>query len=215
MTAPDGSGRIEYGLLEEAEFGAMAALIADAFSRSEPPAVAAGLSASDVERLVSAFRAKALAEALTVVAREVPGGALVGALLTEDFGTPPPEGLEEAVPRFAPIGALLEGLDRRYRDTRAVVPGSRLHLFMLAVADHAAGRGIAHRLVGACLENGKARGYGFAVTEATGKVSQHVFRKLGFRDLFSTAYADFRHEGRAVFSSIVGHEGTILMERTL
>jgi ribosomal protein S18 acetylase RimI-like enzyme len=193
----------------------MAALLAETFSRSEPPAVAVGMSAGELERLVSAFRPKALGEQVTIVAREAKTGQVVGALLAEDFETPPPEGLGDAVPRFAPIGALLEGLDRRYRETGTIGRGSHLHLFMLAVAERAAGRGIAHRLVETCLENGKARGYRFAVTEATGRVSQHVFRKLGFRDLFSEPYATFRFEGRMPFSSITGHEATILMERPL
>ncbi len=203
---------VDYGPVEEREFGAMAALLAETFSRSEPPAVAVGMSAGEIERLVSAFRPKALAEGLAIVAREASTGDLVGALLTEDFGTPPPEGLD-AIPRFAPIAALLDGLDRRYRDTRTVVPGSHLHLFMLAVAGRAVGRGIAHRLVRACLENGRSRGYRYAVTEATGNVSQHVFRKLGFQDFLAAPYATFRFEGKTPFSSITEHEATILMER--
>ncbi|HET7453139.1 MAG TPA: hypothetical protein VFL12_10380 [Thermoanaerobaculia bacterium] len=46
-TPPDASGEIACGLLLESEFGAMAALLAETFHRSEPPAVAAGLSAAD------------------------------------------------------------------------------------------------------------------------------------------------------------------------
>ncbi|HET9793022.1 MAG TPA: GNAT family N-acetyltransferase [Thermoanaerobaculia bacterium] len=206
---------VEYGLLEETEFGAMTALLADVFSRREPPAVAVGLTAREITNLVSAFRKKALAERLTIVAREAPAGDLLGGLLVEDFGTPPPPGIDEAVPAFAPIGALLGGLDARYRESRSVAEGSHLHLFMLAVADRAAGRGIAHRLVAAALANGSRRGYRFAVTEATGRISQHVFRKLGFRDVLSAPYGTFLFEGRPVFASIVGHDATVLMEREL
>ena len=86
---------------------------------------------------------------------------------------------------------------------------------MLGVAQRATGRGIAHRLITTCLANGKTRGYSLAVTEATGSVSQHVFRALGFRDILSASYKDFLFNGEAVFSSIVEPEATILMEREL
>jgi ribosomal protein S18 acetylase RimI-like enzyme len=213
MIALDVAADIEYGLLQYTEFSAMASLLAEAFSLYDPPAVAVGLSSPQIERLVSAFLPKALLEQLTVVAREVSTGDLVGALLVEDFGTPPPEGLEELAPGFAPIGALLEGLDGQYRATRSIVPGTHLHLFMLGVAHRALGRGIARHLITTCLANGKVRGYSLAVTEATGSVSQHVFCKLGFREILSAAYKDFVFNGQRVFSSIVGPEAAILMER--
>jgi ribosomal protein S18 acetylase RimI-like enzyme len=206
---------IEYGLLQDGDFDPMARLLAEAFSLYDPPAVAVGLSSPEIHGLIGAFRDKALREQLSVVARTESEGVLVGALLAEDFGTPPPDGLADVTPNFAPIGALLEGLDVEYRKSRTVVPGSYLHLFMVGVSTDFAGRGIAHHLITACSTNGKGRGYRFAVTEATGSVSQHVFRKLGFHDVFATPYRDFRFNGQPVFSSIVGPSSTILMEREL
>jgi ribosomal protein S18 acetylase RimI-like enzyme len=215
MPALEAVGDIEYDLLEPAELDSMISLLAAVFSRGDPPAVAVGLSAIELQRLVSAFGPKVLAEELTVLARDASTGSLLGALLAEDFGTPPPSGVEESAPGFAPIGALLDSLDRQYRASHTVVPGTHLHLFMLGVTEHASGRGIAGHLVNTCLANGKRRGYTVAVTEATGSISQRVFRKLGFRSLLTEFYRDFLFNGKAVFSSIVGPEGTILMEREL
>ena len=110
---------------------------------------------------------------------------------------------------------MLDGLDSQYRASRNIQPGAYLHLFMVGVPNHASGRGIAHHLITTCLTNGKTRGYRFAVTEATGSVSQHVFRKLGFRDVLAASYKDYVFNGQHVFSSIVGPEATILMEREL
>ena len=206
---------IEYGLLERTEVEAMVSVIAEAFSRYEPLAVAVGFSASEIERLISALSPKALAESLTVLAREASSKDLLGALLVEDFGTPPPEGPDPSVPAFAPIGALLEGLEGQYRASRTIGAGTHLHLMMLAVAQRGTGRGIAHQLISTCLANGKRRGFSFAVTEATGSVSQHVFRTLGFREVLSASYKVFLFDGQAVFSSVFGQEATILMEREL
>jgi hypothetical protein len=56
-----------------------------------------------------------------------------------------------------------------------------LHLFMIAVDHRHKGRKVAHNLVRACLQNGARKGYHTAVTEATGVISQHIFRSgFGF-----------------------------------
>ena len=59
------------------------------------------------------------------------------------------------------------------------------------------------------------RGIGLAVTEATNKASQHVFRKHGFAERVHRSYSDHRLEGQAFFASIADHGGPILMIRSL
>src|ERR1035441_7520651 len=93
-------------------------------------------------------------------------------------------------------------LDAQYRHGRTIVRGEHLHLFMLAVDARFAGQGIAQRLVQTCLDNGREKGYCRAVTEATGLVSQRVFRKLGFEERYRVSYRDYRYGGEAVFASI-------------
>jgi len=86
---------------------------------------------------------------------------------------------------------------------------------MLAVDGQFAGRGIGQELIRACIENGCRRGYEAALTEATGKISQHIFRKNGFVQRFSVSYRSFVYENRSVFASIQGHERAMLMDRSL
>ena len=54
-----------------------------------------------------------------------------------------------------------------------------------------------------------------ALTEASGKISQHILRKQGFVDRFSVSYRDFVYEGKVTFASIQKHESAILMARAL
>lgn len=108
---------------------------------------------------------------------------------------------------------MLGSLDKQYQGGRKIATGEYLHLFMIAVDEAFTGRGIAQRMVEACLANGRRRGYTHAVTEATGVVSQHVFRKLGFVERVRVSYQDYRYEGRAVFERIREHEGAVLMDR--
>ncbi len=121
---------IQYGLLESADVEEMTQLLADVFSRFDPPAVAAGLSFDDARALVKLFGGRAVQDTLTIIARSKTSGTLIGAMLAEDFSSPPPEGIGNLSEHFSPIAALLDGLDEQYRKTRCVVPGEVLHLFM-------------------------------------------------------------------------------------
>ena len=49
-------------------------------------------------------------------------------------------------------------------------------------------------------------GIGMALTEATGSVSQRVFRRQGFVERFSVSYRDFIYENKVVFASMLEHE---------
>ncbi len=206
---------IAYGLLGAPDASSMADLLGDVFSRFEPMAVAVGLPRAQQVGLVAALTPKALSERLSIVARDVSTGQLVGALLADDFGTPPPSDLEHVAPGFAPVGALLDSLDEQYRATTPVAPGTHAHIFMVGVAQAAASRGIARHLIESCITHATRLGYRMAVTEATGSASQHVFRKLGFSELFSVTYRDFTFGGSRVFSGIQGVSSALLMVRSL
>ena len=206
---------IEYGVYAASDADAMARLLGDVFSRRDPPAIAAGLTATEFETFVRLFCPKAAAEGLTIVARLRDTGELVGALLTEDCASELPDGIDQLSakfdPIFDPIFDILGQLDTEYRGGKPARPGESLHLFLLGVSDRVAGRGVGHQLVAACLEHGARRGYRIAVTEATNKVSQHIFRKQGLVTRVQRSYQNYRFDGRAVFVSIAEHGGPMLI----
>jgi len=194
---------------------AVVELLARVFSAAEPPAVAMKLTQAEIERFVGLLCPAAAADGLTVVARALDTNQIIGVLLTDDFGVPPTLDLSEVSDKFLPILTMLDGLDEQYRKGRGIVARQYLHLFMLAVDTHFIGHGIAQQLVAACLANGHRKGYTHAVTEATGVVSQHVFRKAGFTERLRVTYQDYRYDGRPVFASIRDHTATILMDRAI
>jgi ribosomal protein S18 acetylase RimI-like enzyme len=206
---------IQYGVCESADIGEMARLLGEVFSLYDPPAVAVGLTAAEFEAFVQLFGPNAVAERLTIIARCADTGQVIGALLTEDSAAPPPSGMDRLSRKFDPIFDILGQLDTDYRSGKAVQSGHCLHLFLLGVARSFGGRGVAQQLVAACLENGLRRGYRLAVTEATNGVSQHIFRRQGFVDRIRLSYGDHRFEGQAVFASIEGHGGPILMDKAI
>jgi len=206
---------IEYGVYSDSEAAAVAALLGEVFSRRDPPAVAVGLTASEFEDFVRLLCPTLEAEGLTIVARHAGTKDVVGVLLTQDSSSASPDGVGRLSPKFDPIFDILGQLDAEYRAGRAVPPGECLHLFLLGVSDRVAGRGVGQQLVAACLELGAKKGYGLAVTEATNKVSQHIFRKQGFEERVRRSYRSHRFGGRAVFASIADQGGPALMERRI
>ena len=206
---------VDYTVVKPSDAEEMVHLLARVFSESEPPAVAMGLALRDLEQFLQLLVPRAIEDGLTILARSRDTGKLAGALLTDDFASPPAVDPGQISPKFLPIFSMLENLDEQFRQGRTVSAGEYLHLFMLAVDEQFAGRGIGQGLVEACLDNGFRKGYRKALTEATGRVSQHVFRKQGFVDRCSVSYRDFRYEGKAVFASIEGHEKAILMDKSL
>jgi ribosomal protein S18 acetylase RimI-like enzyme len=206
---------VNYSVYTAADADEMARLLGEVFAQRDPPAVATGLTTAEFEVFVRLFCPNAVSESLTMVARDAATGEMIGALLTEDSASPLPGGMERISAKFNPIFDILGELDTDYRHGQAVQPGESMHLFLLGVAQSFAGKGVAQRLVTECLANGARKGYRVAVTEATNKTSQHVFRKLGFIERVRRSYADHRFEGQAIFESIAEHGGPILMERHL
>jgi ribosomal protein S18 acetylase RimI-like enzyme len=212
---PDLPAPIEYSVYAASDADAMVKLLAETFTRRDPPAVAAGLTVSEFEAFVRILCPNAAADGLTIVAKLAGTSELVGVMLTEDCASPPLQGLDTLSPKFNPIFDILGQLDTEYWGGKAARPGEALHLFLLGVSERVAGRGVGHQLVAECLKHGARRGYRLAITEATNKVSQHIFRKQGFVARVQRSYQSHRFNGREVFASIADHGGPLLMDKSL
>lgn len=207
--------QIEYGLYTASDEDDMARLLGQVFSHRDPPAMAVGLEPLEFETFVRLFCPRAAAEGLTMVARLVSTGELVGALLAEDGALESPSGMGALSHKFEPIFNILGQLDTEYRIKQTIHPGESLHLALLGVAESVAGCGVAQTLVENCLKHGASLGYGLAFTEATNKVSQHIFRKYRFVERVQRLYGTHYFDGRNVFASIAAHGGPILMDKKL
>jgi ribosomal protein S18 acetylase RimI-like enzyme len=204
---------IRYSVCDQSDVPEMGRLLAATFTRNDPPAVAVGLTDDEFEAFVNVVSLTAGADRLTIIARDIASGAMAGALLAEDAATPLPEGMDLLSEKFEPIFDLFGQLDEQIHEERPIASGEVLHLFLLGVDEHFARRGIAQDLVRACLANGSEMGYRTAVTEATNRVSQHIFGKLGFVSRAECSYADYHRDGIPVFASIAGHGGPKAMVR--
>jgi len=203
---------VDYEVANASDIDEMSRLLGDCFSKREPPAVAAGFTASQLEQLVQAFGSKVANERVSIIAKSRQSGEMVGALLVDDFGCPPPEGLDPLFPIFEPVIVFLDRLDDKYRETRTIVEGAFLYLFMIGVHEEWIGQGVATEMVRFCLQNGARNGFKVALTEATSESSRRVFQKVGFEEKAFENYKDFELRGMRPFESIQEHRGCALME---
>ena len=207
---------IKYGIFEEADGREMARLLGETFARRDPPAVAVGLTAEEFTAFVELLCALEglMAQGLTIIARSAETGEIAGALLAEDSTTAMPEGLGNLSSKFDPIFDLLDNLEDG--GAEKVAPGESVHLFLLGVAEKFGGRGIGSELVAQCMANAARKGYRVAVTEATNRTSQHIFRKAGFTVRARGSYGDHRYQGVAYFAGIAEeHGGPLAMARVM
>jgi hypothetical protein len=91
---------IDFSVYKTSDTHEMVHLLGDVFAHRDPPAVAVDLTSSEFESFVHLFCPKAAAEGLTIVARSAETGEMIGALLTEDSASAPPDGMD-ASPFFA------------------------------------------------------------------------------------------------------------------
>lgn len=188
-------------------------LFGEVYARREPLTVGVGQTAAQFAGWLRDACPKAADEGLSVVARRADGGELLGALIAEDGASP--YAASAGGDADDPIHALLQGLDAEYRAGRTVRPGEWLHLFLLVVADAAAGQGLASRMIEACLAGAARRGWRHAYTEATHAGSQRAFARLGFETRLRRDYARWRFGGSVPFRDVAAHGGVLLMDRAI
>lgn len=206
---------LDYAIAKLSDSEDVVRLLAQVFSESDPPAVAMALSSEEMEQFLQLVVPNVIPDGLTVIARNKDTGKLAGVMLSDDFASPPDADPGQISAKLLPILSMLDSLDKQFRRGKTVARGQYLHLFMLGVDSQFAGRGVGQGVVKTCIDNAAQMGYRTALTEATGRVSQHIFRKNGFVERFRVPYQDFIYENRKVFAAIQDHDQAILMERVL
>ncbi len=210
-------GGFRYEVATKDFANAIVTVLSESFSR-EPMSAALGLSARDLEPLVTRFMPECTTNGLSVIAVPVDDpNILAGVFISRDFKSPMPESLAEELPSFSPIGEALITVDAEYEAKQpGLVLGDAVDLWMVGVppGSRFARRGIASALFRLSADLALCRGFKRCVTECTGQYSQTAARRNGFQERARLAYRDFRFEGREVFAKIEPpHTHVILFER--
>lgn len=207
---------VRYELFTMQAIDETAFTVAEAFSHYEPITIALDISSNEWMEFIKFLGLKAQKDELTIVARDLETEQVIGAMIADDFASELPLGKERLSDKFTSIFKLLDDLDSPYKLGKRISIGEYLHLFIIAVAHQYKEKKVAQNLIEICMENGMRKGYRTAVTEATGAISQHIFRnRFGFIDRFEIPYKIYTQKGRKIFESIEGHTGIILMDKNL
>ncbi len=207
---------VRYEVFTEEDMDGLVAVVTEAFTEHEPMSLAMKIPYGVFRDFMSLLAVKAAKERLTVIARDLETGMVVGALVNEDLMSEPADAPDPLDPKFNPIFTLLGGLTAYYKENRRFQAGECLHVFMIGVTQGFKGRNLSQHLIAYSMRNARRKGYKMVCTEATGNISQHIFgRKFGFRELKKVAYRTFVYDGDQVFNEIKDHWGAVLMERDL
>lgn len=210
---------IRYQLYQAADLNETAEVQAEAFTSGAEP-VMSGLQATfeqfrDFIRMLGPLIER---DGLSLVARDLTTGAMVGTSIHLDMATENPSAIR-ALAWLIPGLALLDELDDRYVKqccgSRHAPPGETLHFCWGAVPVRHQGRHIDQTMVDVALELAIAKKYRTAVVEASGLASQHIFRKRGFTDRVEIVYRDYVFEGRRPFASVADVSSIMLMDKQL
>ncbi|REL27449.1 GNAT family N-acetyltransferase [Thalassotalea euphylliae] len=149
---------------------------------------------------------------LGFVARELKTNKIIGAILAADLA----ESLNKADANddepSNPIASLIEELNNSYFKGEALPDNTYLNIKFVAMDDRFNGKGVVNELISKCIDEAKKKGFKYAQAEATGNISQHIFKnKLGFEEKAFIKYREFTLDGERPFFEITEHEGIKLL----
>jgi GNAT superfamily N-acetyltransferase len=203
---------IVYDVLDESELDSAILCLTATFTRGEPMTRELGITEREFYSFSELVCTKAVLEYLSVAARDVWTGRLVGCHISEDFA----EGLikkDDPIPScFYPILALLEELDKKYTDKYPIVKNDLFHDFMVGVDKQYKGKNIGYHLVAVNNALGRAKGFRAAIAEVTGPASQHILiHKHHYQVLDAIPYNAFWYQQQPVFKGITSCENCQLV----
>jgi len=204
---------IKFRIIQPDDFEQTVDLCSQVFANYEPMTKSFKINYKEFKTLAEPYCRKAIEDGLSIVATDS-NGKVVGFVISEDLMTEPPF-LDEISDKFEPILTLLHELDSSYTSKNSFESGQILHIFLLGVQDEYKNHKIATTLVQENLKLAKSHDFSTSIAEATGLTSQHIFRKLGFREEVTFFYDSYTFQGEKIFSSIKESAGCILMSYSI
>jgi len=207
---------IRYEVLGESTLMGAIDCVSQAFTTHEPLANHLGIRVPEFRDFAGAFYPYLIPERLSWVAIEEASGEVVGVRISEDYATGRGPSLDTLSPKFRPIFAILGELNDQFEKFSKTGNAKYVHMFMIAVRERFLERGIAAAMNRCFFEDIRGKGYTHAVTEPTGRISQHILRdKFAFQVLHSIAYETWHYEGQPIFAGLGEDACAMLMVKNL
>jgi ribosomal protein S18 acetylase RimI-like enzyme len=192
---------VKFRIIQSGDFEQTVDLCSQLFANNDPITRSLKINYQDFRRLAEPYCIKAIEDRLSIVATDF-NGQIVGFVISQHLMTQPPY-IKDISDKFEPIQALLYELRYNYYISQYYFKlFQTLHIFLLGVKDEYKNQKIATTLIKENLKLAKLNNFSLAISEATGFASQHIFRKLGFKEEVTFLYDSYIFRGQKIFSSI-------------
>ena len=205
---------IIYEIFQEKDLEETTMLIAEVFTSGEPVTKALGMTTKEFHYFAELYCKKAVKDGLSMIAKDK--GKIVGFIISEDFDSAQPEGIENIDIKGIPLMALVDELEKDAKSNKKEGE-SRFHMFLGGTDKQHEGRHIGTTLIEESLKLAKIKNFTSAIAEPSGFATQHMFRDkfTGFEQKTMIEYKKFLYNGKNVFRNIEGPIGIPLMEKML
>ena len=203
---------IIYEILQEKDLDETAVLISEVFTEGEPGVRYFGINAKEYYYVAQLYCKKGIEEGLSIIAKDK--GKIVAFLISEDFDSSKPEGIEKIDKKIAIDMAIVDTIEEDAKANKKEGE-RRFHIFLGGTEKEYVNRGIMTTLIDESIKLAKVKKFTNIIAEATGFATQHIFKKFGFEQKKMIEYKKFVFEGKHIYENFEGPIGIILTEKKI
>ncbi|MBU3956418.1 GNAT family N-acetyltransferase [bacterium] len=201
---------IVFEILQEKDLEETAVLISEVFTKGEPSVRYFGITAKEYHYIAKLYCKKGIEEGFSVIAKDK--GKIVAFLISEDFDSSKPEGIEKIDRKIAIDMAIVDAIEEDAKANKKEGE-RRFHIFLGGTEKEYVNRGIMTTLIDESIKLAKSNKFTNIIAEPTGLVTQHLFKKFGFEQKKMIEYKKFVLEGKNIYDKLEGPIGILLMEK--
>jgi len=206
--------KIVYEILQEKDLVETIILLSKIFTHGEPSVRYFGITEKEYYYFAQLYCKKGVEEGLSIIAKDKDTGKIVAFLLSEDFDSSPPEGIEKIDRKIAIDMAIVDAIEEDAK-TNKKEGERRFHIFFGGTENEYVNKGIMTTLIDESIKLAKRKKFTNIIAEPTGLATQHIFKKFGFEQKKMIEYKKFISEGKYIYENFDGPIGIILMEKRI
>jgi ribosomal protein S18 acetylase RimI-like enzyme len=205
---------IVYEILQKKDLEETTLLLSEIFTGGEPSVRYFGITATEYYYFAQLFCKKGVEEGLSIIAKDKDTGKIVAFLLSEDFDSSAPEGIEKIDRKIAIDMAIVDAIEEDAKANKKEGE-RRFHIFFGGTENDYGNKGIMTTLIDESIKLAKRKKFTNIIAEPTGLATQHIFKKFGFEQQKMIEYKKFIFEGKHIYENFEGPIGIILMEKRI
>ena len=205
---------IIYEILQEKDLEETAVLISEVFSRGEPSVRYFGITAKEYHYIAQIYCKKGIEEGLSIIAKDKDKDKIIAFLISEDFDSAKPEGMEKIEKKIAIDMAIVDAIEEDVKANKKEGE-RRFHIFFGGTEKEYVNRGIMTTLIDESIKLAKTKEFTNIIAEPTGFATQHIFKKFGFEEKKMIEYKKFVFDGKNIYKNLEDPIGIFLMEKKI